>query len=207
MLPIKAVHAWPAALALATCTVLISACSPQAEHDPGLLAAPGFIDETGRLVRPWSFQHHATLGSYRLTVTDGELTIERIGAEPSATLVQDLPAEAVADAAGRTLVFGADFRARLENDTWGPPLSPTGMIVRVESPPEGGASDLAARLGSARRRVERLDLPSPVVIDDWTRHELVFDVPEDVQRMSVSFSMTSGGVLEIRNPSLTVVEP
>jgi len=193
-------------LVFASIAVWISACSTETAHDPGLLAVPGFTNEDGRLQRPWSFVHHATLGSYRLTVNDGIATIERTGHEPSATLAQSLPREAVAEIGGRTLVFGAELRARLEEETWGPPVSPTGMVVHIHAPPAGGASHLAARLGQTRQLTERLDLPSPHQIDDWQRHELEFDVPEDVERLTVSFFMTSGGVLEIRNPSVTVVE-
>ena len=191
---------------IAAGTLLMGACTTETEHDPGLLAVPGFAGEDGRLQRPWSFVHHASLGSYRLSIDDGVVAIERTGPEPSATLAQSLPAQTVAEIAGRTLVFSADLKARLEEDTWGTPVSPTGMVVRIHSPPAGGANHLSARLGTGRQQSERLDLSPSAQMEHWQRHELEFDVPADAQRLTVSFAMTAGGVLEIRNPSLTIVE-
>lgn len=185
--------------------LMTAACTTEADNDPDLIAVSGFAGDDGRLQRPWSFVHHATLGSYRLNVNDGILSIERTGPEPSATLAQSLPAETVAKIGGSTLVFAADLRANLETDTWGTPVSPTGMVVRMHSPPAGGSSHIAARLGTGRQQTVRLDLSPSIRMNDWQRHELEFDVPEDAERLTVSFAMTAGGILEIRNPSLTLV--
>ncbi|QOC21532.1 hypothetical protein IC757_10800 [Wenzhouxiangella sp. AB-CW3] len=192
---------------IASTILVLVGCSADVSHDPGLIAVPGFSGDDGRLQRPWSFVHHATLGSYDLRIDGDVLSIERTGPEPSSTLAQSLPREVLDKAAGRTLIFAADLKARLEEDTWGPPLSPTGMVVRIQSPPAGGSSHMDARLGGmGRQQTERLDLSSSIQMEEWQRYELEFDVPEDVEQLTVSFAMTAGGTLEIRNPSLTVVD-
>lgn len=181
---------------------LLTGCG-SAPVDPGLLKAPRFADESGRLARPWRFAHHASTDSYRLELRDGIASIDRVGHEPWALLAQPIPPETLPSLAGRRLAFSMDVRARLENDTFGPPLKPTALTVQTWlRPGSGSSSPLNAMLGPRQAETQRLALPSAAHIPDWERYTLEFTVPENVSRMEVAVMMTSGGRLELRNPSL-----
>ncbi|WP_116899183.1 MULTISPECIES: hypothetical protein [unclassified Wenzhouxiangella] len=183
-------------------TGLLVACGDRSP-DAGLIRAPEFSDDSGRLARPWRFAHHATTDSYRLEIRDGIATIERTGPEPWSQLVQPVPPEQLDSLAGRRLAFSMDIRARLENETFGPPLEPTALTVRMwNKPAAASAGALGAMLGSRQAESERLALPHDAQISDWRRVTLEFTVPEDIARMEVAAIMASGGRLELRNPAL-----
>lgn len=194
---------WPLVPALlALCLAWLTACGDE-RPDPGLITAPGFADESGRLAGAWRFAHHATTGSYRLQVSDGIASIERVGHEPWAMLVQTVPDESLRALAGRRLAFSMDIRADLEDETWGRPLQPTGLSVHTWlQTGDGQASALSAMLGPRQAETRRLALPPDARIPDWTRHTLEFPVPEDVARLEIAVVMSSGGHLQVRNPAL-----
>ncbi len=198
-LPIPALPAITLSLVLAGLLVACGGRSP----DAGLIQMPRFADDSGRLARPWRFAHHATTDSYRLEIRDGIATIERTGPEPWSQLVQPVTPEHLDSLAGRRLAFSIDIRARLENETFGPPLEPTALTVRMwNKPAASGAGSLGAMLGSRQAASERLALPDDAQISDWRRFTLEFTVPSDIARMEVAAIMASGGRLELRNPAL-----
>lgn len=189
---------------IALLTGLLAACTSETP-DPGLIRAPGFADESGRLASSWRFAHHASTDSYRLTIEEGVATIERVGPEPWSQLTQPVPAESIDSLAGRRMAFSVDVRAELENETFGPPLEPTALAVRIWRKRSSG-SGLNAMLGGGTPHVERLVLPENGVAD-WQRFTLEFTMPENPARMEVSAVMASGGWLSLRNPALNPVEP
>ncbi|WP_376696578.1 hypothetical protein [Wenzhouxiangella sp. EGI_FJ10305] len=181
---------------------LLVACG-DSTPDAGLIRAPEFSDDSGRLARPWRFAHHATTDSYRLEIRDGIATIKRTGPEPWSQLVQPVTPEHLDSLAGQRLAFSMDIRARLENKTFGPPLEPTALTVRMwNKPAAASAGSLGAMLGSRQAATERLTLPEDAQISDWQRFTLEFTVPADIERMEVAAIMASGGRLELRNPAL-----
>jgi len=186
--------------------LLLAACSGDDHPDPGLVQAPGFVDEAGRLTRPWRFIHHASNDSYRLTVSDGVARIERVGHEPWARLAQEIDREAAAAVAGRRMVFSADLRARLDDRVYGKPIEPSGLMVRVWREPAGGNNPMRAMVAAPKSRIERSPLAADAHIPDWQRHSIEFDVHANVSRIEVSVILATGGRLEIRAPSLRLIE-
>jgi len=208
--PFDPIHTAPRrALSLLAMTlsfaVLLVACDGGNRADPGLIAAPGFSDDAGRLARPWQFAHHASNESYVLSVTDGAVAIERVGHEPWARLAQNIRPEALPEVAGRRMAFSADLRASLSDREHGKPIEPTGLMVRIWRR-AGDGSMINALIGSPRPRIERLALDANARIEDWRRHAIEFELPEDVSRLEVSAVLSTGGRLEIRNPSLRVID-
>lgn len=193
-------------LLLALTPLLLAACSGGDRTDPGLLAAPGFADETGRLTRPWQFAHHASAGSYRLTVSDGVARIERTGHEPWARLAQEVDRGVLPGVAGGRMAFSVELRARLDDSAYGKPIEPSGLMVRVWRQRGEKRSMVNALVGAPRPRIERLALAPDAQIPEWRRHAIEFQVPEDVSRLEVSAVLATGGTLELRNPSLRVIE-
>lgn len=184
---------------------LLAACNPADSHDPGLLQEPEFGDD--RVERPWVFSEHAGGHSYTIEVTGGVAVIRRTGDEPWARLMQSVPADRLSLIAGRRAEFSVQFRAALDGTQWGTPFEPTGLGVKIWT---GGKTDARSRhlgAGSATATVrERLALDPSARIEDWQRHALTFDVPENAERMEVAVIMSTGGRLEIRRPALRVVD-
>ncbi len=192
-------------IALLTGLALLAACSGD-QYDPGLIRAPAFANESGRLARPWQFAHHASTDSYLLTIDDGAAAIERVGHEPWARLSQPIDRESLPALAGRRMAFSMDIRADLDDSEWGRPIEPAGLMVRIWQKAEGNNAFFSAMVGSPRSQVERLALAPDARISEWQRHALEFELPETVSRLEVSVVMSTGGTLEIRHPSLRVVE-
>lgn len=183
---------------------LLAACGGD-QYDPGLIRAPAFANESGRLARPWQFAHHASTDSYTLTLADGAAMIERVGHEPWARLAQQIDRESLPAVAGHRVAFSADIRADLDDSQYGRPIEPSGLVVRIWQEAEGDNNFFNAMIGSPRSQVERLELAPDARIPDWQRHVLEFDLPETVSRLEISAVLSTGGRLELRNPSLRAV--
>ncbi len=193
------------AIALLPAVLLLAACNGDG-YDPGLVRAPDFAGESGRLARPWQFAHHASSDSYTLTLRDGIAAIERVGHEPWARLSQEIDKEALSTIAGSRVAFSVDIRAHLDDSGYGRPIEPTGLMVRVWQEAGGGATLFNAMVGSSRSKIERLELAADARIPEWQRHVLEVQLPQDVSRLEVSAILSTGGRLELRNPSLRAVE-
>ncbi|NEZ05050.1 hypothetical protein G4Y73_12915 [Wenzhouxiangella sp. XN201] len=185
--------------------LLIAGCGPQ-PYDPGLLRSPGFGTAEGER-RSWTFSHHASTDSYELTIDQGVAAIRRVGPEPWAFLAQMLPEGSIEQLAGRRLVFAVELRGQLDTTEWGKPFEPTGLLAKMWHRPGDGARGAHALLGSERVHSERLPLPGDASLPDWKRHTLEFDTPETLSRLQIAIVMSTGGTLEMRNPSLHIVEP
>jgi hypothetical protein len=185
--------------------LLIAGCSPQ-PHDPGFLLGPEFGTREGER-RAWTFSHHASTDSYELTVDQGVAAIRRVGPEPWAFFAQTLPEDSIEQLAGRRLVFSVELRGQLDTAEWGKPFEPTGLLAKMWQRPGAGGRRAHALLGSERSHSERLAIPGDASLPDWKRHTLEFDTPESLSRLQIAVVMSTGGTLEIRNPSLHIVEP
>lgn len=192
--------------ALLASLVLLCACGAGEPYDPGLVQAPGFANESGRLARPWQFAHHASSDSYTLTLADGVATIERVGHEPWARLSQEIDREAIPPFAGRRMALSADIRAELDDSQYGKPIEPSGLMVRIWQKRQSAGGTVSAMVAAPRSQVERLELAADAQIPQWAPRSVVFDVPENVSRIEISAILSTGGRLELRNPSLVAID-
>lgn len=179
--------------------------SDSAEYDPGLIRNPAFGTEQGRLARPWMFTAHANAQSYDLEVADAVATIRRTGKEPWARLVQRISPDRLEALEGRTLALAMDIRANLNTEEWGQPFEPTALVAKVWTQPEVTSPRLRAMTGPKLSLNERLEIDPAAKIPEWSRHEIEFTVPENASRLEVSMTMTTGGTLELRSPSLHII--
>jgi hypothetical protein len=169
--------------------------------EPGLLIDPGF-EIAGKDVplRHWGLYQHAGDTSYRLEVSKGSARIERTGSEPWGVLSQTLPADALA---GKTLEWSVELSGELD-DRYGPPFEATGLLVSVTG---FGPADLPM-MGSRHLLTLASEPGLPTGRLTAERHLLRFQIPEGRElQLRVGVQLTRGGVLELRAPSLTVVEP
>lgn len=181
--------------------LLIAGCG-EPPRDPGFVRAPDFSVAAGERL-PWIFSHHASDGSYELTIDQGVAAIRRIGAEPWAFLGQTVPEDTINQLAGQRLAFSVELRGRLDSAEWGKPFEPTGLLAKMWQRPGAGAHAL---LGSERSHSKRLAIPGDASLPDWKRHTLEFDTPETLSRLQIAVVMSTGGTLELRNPSLHIIE-
>lgn len=186
--------------------LLLCACGAGERYDPGLVQAPGFANESGRLAQPWQFAHHASTDSYILTLAGGVAAIERVGHEPWARLSQEIDREAIPPFAGRRMAFSADIRADLDDSQYGKPIEPSGLMVRIWHKRQGAGSTFSAMVGAPRSQVKRLELAADAQIPQWEPRSVVFSVPKNVSRIEISAILSTGGRLELRNPSLVAVD-
>lgn len=193
------------AIAMLTALAFLAACGGD-RYDPGLIRAPGFANESGRLARAWSFAHHASIDSYTLTLADDVATIERVGHEPWARLAQQIDRQSLPAVAGRRMMFSADIRAELDDSQYGKPIEPTGLMVRIWQEADGGSSPLDAMVGSPRSHSERLALAADARIPEWQHHVLEFRLPDTVSRLEIAAVMSTGGKLAVRNPALRAID-
>ncbi len=170
------------------------------EWDSGLFKSPDFAPgDTGRSLGHWNTGQHALGGSYDFTSADGVLTIRRTGHEPWGSVAQDFPAEAYI---GKRMRLSMEVSAELD-DSWGEPIQPSGLVVRVtgygpKDPPMMGARILVSETSRPGLGIGN---------HDWQELSLEFEVPESLHvKLRAGVQLTSGGVLRARNPRLEVIE-
>lgn len=178
--------------------------SNEEPHSENLLEYPGFDTHEGSdtLLRPWSFSQHAGEQSYRYTVEDGVLRIQRVGDEPWGMVSQRIAREKAEDLEGMIMEFSVDISAELTED-FGEPMFPTGPSVQIWA--HSGEENLHLRAMAGTRLVltERSELGPGT--HDWQRHTVRFRVPEHLARLEVNVAMTLGGEIRVRDPRLVIV--
>lgn len=186
-------------LALAMLVALLpSATRAETEWDGGLFASPDFAPgDTGKPLGHWSTGQHALGGSYEFTSADGVLTIRRTGREPWGMVSQDFPADAYV---GKRLRLSMEIATELD-DSWGEPIEPSGLVVRVTGYGLMDSPMMGARILVAETAALELDGP------DWQELSMEFDVPESRHvELRAGVQLTSGGVLRARKPRLEVIQ-
>ncbi|MDO6746421.1 hypothetical protein [Gilvimarinus sp. 1_MG-2023] len=108
-------------------------------------------------------------------------------------------------AAVGVLVFSAEVRADFTSE-WGEAMEPTSLAVLIRGRDHNASPFAGSTLLS--------NLKEPILTDDesahWQQYQLEFEVPPtgevSLESLEVSFLMTEGGTLYIRNPALTEVK-
>ncbi len=167
----------------------------QCDETDNLLVNPAFTesDENGRM-SPWRGSQHAGERSFMTSVSNGELTIEKIGTQPWFSLAQ---APAARSLRGQQLLFRAELKLALDTEGLdGSSVAGGGQQVLIWGnldPVLGGDSLVYSSTLEHEPRLGHTD---------WLPVALAFSVPEDATRMRVGFVHQANGNLSIRNPAL-----
>ncbi|QIB65942.1 hypothetical protein [Kineobactrum salinum] len=190
-------------LAILILLVLLAGCQQgatipggQASHcdeTDNLLVNPSFSAENGRM-QPWRGSQHAGEPSFETSVSNGELTIEKIGTQPWFSLAQSPAARSLR---GQELLFRAELKLALDTEGLdGSSVAGGGQQVLIwgnMDPVLGGDSLVYSSTLENEPRLGHTD---------WLPVTLTFRVPEDATRMRVGFVHQANGNLSIRNPAL-----
>lgn len=158
-----------------------------------LLADTDFASlEAGSTMSLWSARQHARDGSFTAIAKDNVLSIEKVGKEPWFVLTQRLRK---GDFAGKTLRYSAMLK----------------LDISVPEPTHGFNYEAGLYLEAKnrnRRRVFRTSAEHEPNFgkSDWMEISVEAALPEDVKSLEVGFVHKGGGVLQVRRPSLRVLE-
>lgn len=181
-------------LSLAALT-LLTACgsddsAERCESGANLLADPTFASlGKSRRERQWSISEHAGTGSFAYEVNDGVLGITKTGKEPWALVSQTVDTSSLE---GRTVRYSADIKLDLL-----PPEPKHGFK-------QGGGLSLSARENNQLALRSVLDHEPRMGSSDWTPVSVELDLPMGVTSLHPGLLHQANGVLQVRNPSLTV---
>lgn len=198
MKPLSFCFALLLALDLGAAEPTSPAPAPIAEGATELLANVDFGLSADGSLAEWGLTQHAGAVSYERTVSEGVLSLARVGAEPWGQISQSLPADAWA---GKRLRFSVELSAELDLK-WGPPLQSTGLSISLMGL---GPSDLP--MMGRRHLLTLLSDPGvPVGETDWQRYVLEFEVPQGRElQLIAAVQLSHGGRLRMRAPSLVVL--
>ena len=187
-------------LALSSALLLI-ACSSDKPGEAPANCAPrsgNLIQDTSfttlfshRSQRLWHTSEHAAGGTFEPGVENGVLSIRKIGDEPWFTVTQSPDAESLA---GKKLAFSAEIRLDLHE-----PEKPHAFGYG------GGLTVLARRGGKVVVR-STLEHEPHFGTHDWQTVKVVFPLPKNTTYLRVGFVHQAGGVIQVRNPALHVVD-
>jgi hypothetical protein len=158
----------------AACALLLAACAGSAPASGGAAIALRNADfeappkAGARCPDGWACVMHSNPDSYRFSLDAGSLCVERVHAEPFATVQQSVPATALR---GRKVRLSLRMRgSAFDGDGAGP------IIIATRS----GA------VAAIERRVAR-------VAAEWRRYDVEMIVPRDADAIEVGMTLLGGG--------------
>ena len=153
-----------------------------------LLQDPTFASlDAPRRERKWSTAEHAAGKSFRHSVSNGELLIEKTGVEPWFIVTQSLAGDAIP---GKRVVFSAEIKLDMR-----PPAIPQGFK-------QGGGLTFTAIAGGKPILQSVMEHEPHMGTSDWQPVQVVLDLPRRVDSVRLGFIHQADGNLSIRNPSL-----
>ncbi len=185
---------------LAACVLLgaciqLAACgskdaAPACDGSANLLADPAFSSLTGaRRNWQWSISEHAGIGSFAYEVEDGVLSIRKTGKEPWALVSQAIDTSGVP---GRKLHYRAEIKLDLQ-----PPDPFHGFK-------QGGGLSITVQKQGRQVLRSVLEHEPHMGASDWAEVSVNLDLPPGKSAVLAGLLHQANGVLEIRNPSLTI---
>ena len=178
---------------LTACTGDSTGQGPVAEEQcqgrgKNLLQDPQFQTvDAPRRERKWSSSEHAAGQSFKYSVSNGELLIEKTGIEPWFIMTQILSRE---DIPGRKVVFSAEIKLDMQ-----PPAIPHGFK-------QGGGLTINA-MANGKPVVRSLMEHEPHMgTTDWQPVQVVVDLPKRIESVRLGFIHQADGSISIRKPSL-----
>ncbi|MFT4823641.1 MAG: hypothetical protein ACJASY_001833 [Halioglobus sp.] len=144
-------------------------------------------------VKHWTATQHAGETSFEVNYDGVEVTIDKIGSQPWMMLKQRLRDT---DLAGEKAAFTAEIKLDLQQ-----PAIFHGFK-------KGGGLQLTAAPSSSSRLLLKstLDHTPHMGKTDWEKVQVVVKFPPKTSTVEVSFLHQADGVLQVRNPSLQLVD-
>ncbi|MEZ5572777.1 MAG: hypothetical protein R3E64_12210 [Halioglobus sp.] len=172
----------------------LSSCSERTPEDNCRAVGDNLLQDTRfttlaapRPQRLWKSSAHSAQPSFIYSAQDGVLTIEQKGTEPWIIITQSPDAEKLA---GAVVEFSAEIKLDLI-----PPEIAHGFK-------QGGGLRLLARHSGQIVLNSLLDHQPHDGIHDWQTVKVVMAMPATMDYLQAGFIHQSGGVLQVRNPSL-----
>lgn len=192
--------------ALLSLALVLSACGPRAEQEEqsksqgactprgeNLIGDKAFATLFAqRSEQQWQSSEHAAGGTYEPSVTDGVLSIRKIGSEPWFLVAQSVDAKVLA---GNTLAFSAELKLDLHE-----PKHAHGFDY-------GGGLSVMARRGGKVVVNSTMEHEPNFGVHDWQPVEVIFKLPRNSTYMRLGFVHQAGGSIAVRNPALYVMDP
>ena len=153
-----------------------------------LLQDPGF--ETigaSRRERKWFASEHAAGQSFDYSASNGELLIEKTGAEPWFILTQSIARDEIP---GERVVFSAEIKLDMQ-----PPAIAHGFK-------QGGGLTVTAKANGKPVVRSLMDHEPHMGTTDWQPVQVVLELPKRVQSVRLGFIHQADGSISIRNPAL-----
>jgi len=180
-----------AAMALAACGSENNRrpCDPLGDN---FIGDPGFSTLFGsRSERQWHISEHSAGNSFEFAVDGGVLSIVKTGEEPWTIVSQAQEAPALA---GKLVVLGAEIKLDLVD-----PIPAHGFK-------KGGGLSLSAKRNGKLLLSSQFDHEPHMGSSGWQAVRVVFAIPKGVDALRVGILHQAGGRLQIRNPSLRLVD-
>lgn len=175
----------------------LTACGQQAPESgcayigENLLLDTGFTTlDSPRFERKWQSSEHGLGKSFSYSAKDGVLSIEQTGAEPWINVTQSIDTSALA---GKRVEFSAHLKLDLA-----PSRAPHAFKL-------GGGLMLYARKNGKVVVRSTLEHEPHMGVHDWQTALIVVDLPQRIDFLQVGLLHQAGGAMQVRNPSLRVV--
>ena len=140
----------------------------------------------------WTGIQHGGEKSFAVGIADAIVSIEKVGPQPWFLYRQRLKADALA---GQKIAFSAEVR-----------LVGRAAAVAEREGPLGGINLAVLPSGRPQLRLEqRLEVGRPP--EEWQPLQLIAQLRPNAEIVELSFLHESDGVLQVRNPSLRLVDP
>lgn len=153
-----------------------------------LLQDPQFQTvDAPRRERRWFGSEHAAGRSFKHSVSNGELLIEKTGIEPWFIMTQSIPRE---DIPGKKVVFSAEIKLDML-----PPAVAHGFK-------QGGGLTVTAKANGKPVVSSVMDHEPHMGTTDWQPVQVVVDLPKRLDSVRFGFIHQADGSISIRNPSL-----
>ena len=181
------------------CVLMLISCGRQPQEGVCLLAEENLLGDAdfrleaeSRRSKFWTSIQHAGEKSFSVEIADAIVSIEKIGSQPWFLYRQRLQAD---DLAGQKIAFSAEVRLVGRAAVTAEPVGrPGGIKLAVL---RGGRSHLHL---DQRLKADRQP-------EQWQQLQLIAQLPPDTETVQLSFLHESGGVLQVRKPSLRLVDP
>lgn len=179
--------------------LMLAACGRAPQEEGCLLAEENRLEDADFSLEAqsnrskfWTGIQHAGEKSFAVGISDAIISIEKVGSQPWFLYRQRMRAD---DLAGQKIAFSAEVRL-VERAT---------DVAEREGRPGGIKLAVLAGGGSRFYLGQRLESDRPP--EEWQSLQIIAQLRPTTETLELSFLHESDGVLQVRRPSLRLVDP